>query len=100
MNSRKIQLSIVAFTLLLGSLLLTFRALTRTAFAIGATIQDFYVSSGTDPWGTAIDNNGHIWVALPGCDPAPTCATNTLPGNRCTGACVVHHANERFNWYA
>ncbi len=49
-------------------------------FASGITTQDFYIPSGNDPWGTTIDNNGHIWLAIPGCDPAPTCSSNTPPG--------------------
>src|SRR5690242_19024010 len=82
MNYRRIQLSIIAFTLVLGGLIFTFSALAHTslpAFASGIS-QDFYVPSGTDPWGTAIDSTGHIWVALPGCDPAPTCPSTTPPG--------------------
>jgi virginiamycin B lyase len=82
MNNRRIQLSIIAFTLVLGSLIFTFSPLAHTSLTAFAstTSQDFYVPSGTDPWGTAIDNNGHIWVALPGCDPAPTCPSSTPPG--------------------
>ncbi len=81
--SRKIILSIFTFTLLLGILLLAFRMVGNTlhpAFASGVTIQDFYIPSGTDPWGTAIDNNGHIWVAIPGCDPSPSCGSSPPPG--------------------
>jgi virginiamycin B lyase len=29
----------------------------------------------TNPWGVALDANGHVWVAEPGCDASPTCAT-------------------------
>lgn len=44
------------------------------------TSQDWYVPSGTDPFGTAFDSSGHVWVAVPGCDPEPTCPTGTPPG--------------------
>src|SRR6266568_2432806 len=33
-----------------------------------------------DPWGTAVDSKGNVWVAVPGCNAAPTCPTNTPPG--------------------
>ncbi|MGZ3629177.1 MAG: Vgb family protein [Ktedonobacteraceae bacterium] len=72
-----------AFILLAGSLLLIFNMAgnpVKSAFASGVTAQDYYVPSGTDPWGTAIDSNGHVWLAIPGCDPAPTCSSTTPPG--------------------
>ncbi len=42
--------------------------------------QDWYTPSGIDPWGTAFDSNGHVWLAVPGCDPQPDCPTGTPPG--------------------
>ena len=39
-----------------------------------------YVVPGTDPWGTAFDGSGRVWVAMPGCDPSPTCSGSTPPG--------------------
>jgi streptogramin lyase len=44
------------------------------------TAQDWYVPSGQDPWGTAFDSSGHVWIAVPGCDPSPTCSPGTPPG--------------------
>jgi streptogramin lyase len=41
---------------------------------------EFAIPAGSDPWGTAIDAQGAIWVALPGCDPNPVCAPGTPPG--------------------
>ena len=35
---------------------------------------------GTDPWGTAFDGSGRVWVAMPGCDPSPMCSPSTPPG--------------------
>jgi virginiamycin B lyase len=54
----------------------------QASFAYRATVsaRDFYVASGSDPWGTAIDHNGNIWLAVPGCDPNPTCSSSTPPG--------------------
>ena len=44
------------------------------------TTQDFTIPSSSDPWGTTFDNNGHVWLAIPGCDPTPTCNPNDPPG--------------------
>ena len=80
---RFFSLSLFAFIILSGSFLLAFNMVGKTlntAFASGVTAQDFYIPSGTDPWGTMIDSNGHVWQAIPGCDPAPTCSSNTPPG--------------------
>ena len=82
-NRRISKLSIFAFTLLLGSFVMIFGIAgtsLHAAFASGITTQDFYIPSGTDPWGATVDNNGHVWLAIPGCDPAPTCNSNTPPG--------------------
>jgi streptogramin lyase len=43
------------------------------------SVTDFPTPGG-DPWGTAADGAGRIWVALPGCDPSPTCSPSTPPG--------------------
>ena len=45
------------------------------------TINTFGAAGGAgEPWGTAIDGAGNIWFAEPGCDFAPTCSSNTPPG--------------------
>ncbi len=56
------------------------------AIAVGAVllvscvaVRDYAVP-GTDPWGTAFDGSGRVWVAMPGCDPSPTCSSSTPPG--------------------
>ena len=41
---------------------------------------DYPVASGADPWGTAFDASGNVWVAVPGCDPSPDCSSTTPPG--------------------
>jgi len=48
--------------------------------AVTASVSDFAVPGGADPWGTAFDSKGQVWVALPGCDPSPQCAAGTPPG--------------------
>src|SRR6266446_6269637 len=44
-----------------------------------SSVTDYYVP-GSDPWGTAFDSSGQVWVALPGCDLAPSCPSSTPPG--------------------
>ena len=56
---------------------------TRSSYAQASSsiaMTDFSIPTGADPWGTASDSSGHLWVALPGCDPSPTCNSNTPPG--------------------
>src|SRR5438067_3874631 len=56
-------------------------AATTSASASGInSVVDYKVPAGRDPWGTAFDASGRVWVALPGCDPAPSCASSTPPG--------------------
>jgi streptogramin lyase len=41
---------------------------------------DYAIPAGSDPWGTAFDSSGRVWVAIPGCDLAPSCPNTTPPG--------------------
>ena len=67
----------VAILLITGSVI-GFRL--PSALASGLTsVADWYVP-GTDPWGTAFDSSGRVWVAMPGCDLAPSCPAGTPPG--------------------
>jgi streptogramin lyase len=50
------------------------------AHAASVTASDYSVSSGSDPWGTAFDKSGNVWLAMPGCDPTPMCSAGTPPG--------------------
>src|ERR1022692_4919058 len=50
------------------------------AAATTPTATDFSTNGGSDPWGTAFDGSGHVWVAMPGCDPSPYCNSGTPPG--------------------
>ncbi len=52
----------------------------RTAFAAGIASVTDYPAPGGQPWGTAFDGSGRVWVAMPGCDPSPTCSSGTPPG--------------------
>src|SRR5262245_32288312 len=52
----------------------------RVASAAGISDMTEYATPGTFPWGTAFDGAGRVWVALPGCDPAPMCSPSTPPG--------------------
>ena len=80
---RKILAGLLGLTMLVGGALLALGIggyEVHKAHASGVTAQDFYIPSGQDPWGTALDGNGHVWLAIPGCDPAPTCSSTTPPG--------------------
>jgi streptogramin lyase len=39
-----------------------------------------YNVPGSDPWGTAFDGTGRVWVAMPGCDLGTNCSRSTPPG--------------------
>ncbi|TMF42592.1 MAG: hypothetical protein E6I32_17695 [Chloroflexi bacterium] len=82
---KKVVLSLVSLGVMLASLALTSGLLGKGVHSIfaqsnGVTVTDFYIPSGQEPWGTAIDGSGNVWVAIPGCDPAPTCNSSTPPG--------------------
>jgi streptogramin lyase len=52
-----------------------------TSYATSAVSStDVYTPGGSDPWGTAFDSKGRVWVAMPGCDPSPQCSANSSPG--------------------
>ncbi len=80
---RNVVLSLVALATLIASVMLASGLIgegIRPSFAVGITATDFYTPSGMDPWGTTFDNNGRVWVAIPGCDPQPMCSAGTPPG--------------------
>jgi streptogramin lyase len=82
-TNRKILLSLVVLVGLLANLALAFGLFGKsmTGFAqSGVTATDYWIASGQDPWGTTFDSKGNVWVAVPGCDPAPYCSSNTPPG--------------------
>ncbi len=56
--------------------------LSRGQSSFASSINSFkeFSTPGSDPWGTAFDASGHVWVALPGCDPSPNCSSSTPPG--------------------
>src|SRR6266568_1317552 len=68
-NGRKITLSFLALTILMGSLTVAFGMAGYSlylAHASGITTQDFYIPSSQDPWGTTFDSNGNVWLTIPG----------------------------------
>jgi streptogramin lyase len=81
-TSKKILLSLAALGLIIASVSV---AMINTLHSQAASSQlvmsasDYYVP-GSDPWGTAFDSSGRVWVALPGCDLAPSCPNGTPPG--------------------
>src|SRR5579872_4828800 len=77
--TKKMLSGIVLIVCVIGAL---FAGVGHAAFAQSSAVtsQDWYVPSGIDPWGTAFDSSGHVWVAVPGCDPEPMCSPGTPPG--------------------
>src|SRR5260221_11578395 len=75
--------SFLVLAVLLASSFFTFSAIRHSLAAqaqpLTTTTTEYHIPSGTNPWGTAVDRNGKIWVALPGCDPSPTCSSGTAP---------------------
>ncbi|HTK07832.1 MAG TPA: hypothetical protein VL485_11730 [Ktedonobacteraceae bacterium] len=84
MKRKRILACIVALAILCASASVALGAFVApgTAYASPATptATDFTINAGSDPWGTAFDSSGNVWVAVPGCDPSPYCSTGTPPG--------------------
>ena len=82
MDKRTILLRFIVLVSLLASLALAFGMLGKEIFAQspGVTATDYWLNGGQEPWGVTFDSKGNVWVAVPGCDPAPMCSTNTPPG--------------------
>jgi hypothetical protein len=84
-STRKILAICVTVAVAAASTLLVVGSITGThaqsSLASGiSSATDYAVPAGSDPWGTAFDSSGRVWVALPGCDLAPSCPTTTPPG--------------------
>jgi len=73
------RIGAIAALALIASALGFARLPTANAAGIASTTE-FSVPAGSNPWGTAFNSAGQVWVALPGCDPAPSCAPTTPPG--------------------
>jgi len=82
LRSKKMLLSLIVLPTLIASLAFTFGVVhpTRAASAAITSLTDYHVPSGLDPWGTAFDKSGNVWVAVPGCNPNPDCGNNAGPG--------------------
>jgi streptogramin lyase len=83
-STRKILAICVTVAAAVASTLLAVRPITGThaqstlLFSINSATD--YSVPGSDPWGTAFDSSGRVWVAMPGCDLAPSCPNTTPPG--------------------
>ena len=85
MIKSNIFLRFIVLASVLASLALAFDLLGQGAphsFAQSSAITatDYWLNGGQEPWGVTFDSKGNIWVAVPGCDPSPTCGTSTPPG--------------------
>ncbi len=87
-DRKKVFLSLVVLATLVASIAMIvgvsrgYEAVhAQQAQAKSVTSTDYQLPQGTgaDPWGNAIDSQGHVWVAVPNCDFAPQCSS-TFPG--------------------
>src|SRR5436305_2298335 len=87
LHGKRILLTLVALVTVIASVALTLGlvgnvvrpGLAQPALSAAVTVKDYSIPSGSDPWGTAFDSQGNVWVAIPNCDPSPTC-NNSNPG--------------------
>jgi streptogramin lyase len=83
-STRKTLVTCVALAVAAASTLLAVGSFigvhSATALASNISSVTDYPVPGGDPWGTAFDSSGRVWVALPGCDLAPSCPSSTPPG--------------------
>src|SRR2546421_2041817 len=82
------------FIMLCASLAVTFASIHVSRAASSITATDYQIPSGLDPWGTTLDNNGNVWVAVPGCNPNPDCGSRTSPGK------IEVFSSTSFSWTA
>ncbi len=80
MWSKKVLLYSFVLVLLSVSVAVTFASVHASRAAGTLSVTDYHIPSGLDPWGTAFDSNGNVWVAVPGCNPNPDCGSKTSPG--------------------
>lgn len=78
---KRLFLYFIALAVILASVILTFGVVHPGRAASTLTsLTDYHISSSLDPWGTAFDSTGNVWVAVPGCNPNPNCGSNVGPG--------------------
>jgi len=99
LKKRNILVGLVTLILLIGNLVLGIGVIGYGSHATyaqggGVTFKDFYIPGSDDPWGTAFDGKGNVWLAIPGCDPSPTCNSNTPPGE------IAEYNPGSSNWVA
>jgi len=87
MDRKKVFLSFIVFATLAASVVMVVGNVNdwsavhaQKATRKSTTVTDFYAPAGSYPWGTTFDSRGRVWLAMPGCDPAPQCQSGTAPG--------------------
>lgn len=80
MWGKKVLLYSFVLVSLSVSVAVTFASLHASQAASKLTVTDYHIPSGLDPWGTAFDGSGNVWVAVPGCNPNPDCGNKAGPG--------------------
>jgi streptogramin lyase len=82
-RSSFVPLSLLMLVILLGSGFIISTSSSKTAYARALSTPvatEVALNAGYEPWGVAFDKSGNVWVAVPQCDPSPTCASTTPPG--------------------
>lgn len=83
-STRNILFLCEALTIVAASILLAVGTIidshAQASLALSLSSITEYSVPGSDPWGTTFDSSGRVWVAMPGCDLAPSCSNSTPPG--------------------
>jgi hypothetical protein len=102
LDGRKIILGLLALVMVIGCAVLACGLIGYGLHSAHAqqqytvTTKDFYIPSGEDPWGTTFDSKGNVWLAIPGCDPAPTCDSVLFC---CLCPCCVRYVHKLSSLY-
>src|SRR5690348_14413590 len=74
LSEPKKLLYVFVLPILITGLVITFVTVHASRAASAFTsLTAYHIPSGLDPWGTAFDSTGNVWVAIPECDPNPDC---------------------------
>lgn len=80
LHSKRVLWPLRVVLLTFGCMLCLLLSTQASLALVAISGSDFYINGGSDPWGTTFDGSGNVWLAVPGCDPNPTCGSSTAPG--------------------
>lgn len=80
LSEPKKLLYVLILPILITGFVITFVTVHASRAASAFTsLTDYHIPTGLDPWGTAFDKMGNVWVAIPECDPNPVCSGKIGP---------------------